>query len=781
MPAPLHFSFDSPSLLFIAFLLGLTAVLLGALRRARYSRLTTALFTAGLMLLILAAGRPFCLLRSEQRVAVMVDLSASTRAASWRDRDLLRRRVAQLLGDTPYTVEAFASENQPASLDGGGILGDLPSAQTIFNPLPDSAILLFSDGRFAPPADSPPIYTVRDPALESAADAAITRMQIAGNQVAIDIVNNGQPRQLALTGVTGPTTQLIDGDRSVLRSTAPGADQIIARLLPGDAWPENDAASIRISPPVATEQWWISRDGVAPADWRAIAPGDLPADPAAYLAPSVILLNNVSATELSDESQQRLQQYVRDLGGSLIIMGGDHAFASGSYDGSIIGELSPLASSPPRPATQWILLADFSGSMAATDASGTPNWRRAADAIVRVLPRLPPTDPVRVGQFSDSLRWWSDGKSASQAAALLLPPPDALPHGPTNLQPVLEAIAASPSSMPTELLLLTDADLLVDDPKALARQLQSANVHLHLLAIGNGRGLSQLQQIITATGGSFVTELSASQWAASIFRLLSAALPDRLSRQRVTVRSLSAAVADINVSLWNHTWLRPTATSLATADTAEGPQPIAATWQTGAGRVSAAAFSDDKTARALADRFPQPPRDPRLKVSWNPGPILHVNIDAVDGKAYLNNLNLSIEFWNPQAATSEPNSRHRIPQSAPGRYEYSAPSPAEYCIATVRLNDRIIDRIPLAGWYAPEFAGIGEDIAALNSLATDTGGKLISPSQTTPIQFNWPRRRYPLTSLFAACGAAFLGVGLTGWKLEGKSSPRRREVREVNK
>ena len=129
----------------------------------------------------------------------------------------------------------------------------------------------------------------------------------------------------------------------------------------------------------------------------------------------------------------------------------------------------------------------------------------------------------RLGQFSDSVRWWSEGLTARQTARLGLPPRDALPHGPTNLQPVLEAIAAKKNAMATELLLLTDADVEIDDPAGLAQKLQSANIHFHLLAIANGRGLGELQQIVTQTGGSVITQLDPAQWAASIQRLLGAA------------------------------------------------------------------------------------------------------------------------------------------------------------------------------------------------------------------------------------------------------------------
>jgi hypothetical protein len=97
-------------------------------------------------------------------------------------------------------------------------------------------------------------------------------------------------------------------------------------------------------------------------------------------------------------------------------------------------------------------------------------------------------------------------------------------------------------------------------------------------------------------------------------------------------------------------------------------------------------------------------------------------------------------------------------------YEISITGPTDACIAMVTQDGRAIDRKALAGWYSPEFAAVGEDRAALESLAQSSGGKVIEPGQTSPIDFHWPRRPYPLASWLAVCGAIFLAAGLLAWK-----------------
>jgi hypothetical protein len=159
----------------------------------------------------------------------------------------------------------------------------------------------------------------------------------------------------------------------------------------------------------------------------------------------------------------------------------------------------------------------------------------------------------------------------------------------------------------------------------------------------------------------------------------------------------------------------------------------------------------------------QLPRDPRLKVSWNSGSELHVSVDAVDGKKYLNDLPLTLEIWDQDS----PASQQAIPQSAPGLYELTVPKPRQPAIATVKLAGRWIDRIALAGRYAPEFDAVGEDRLALESLAARSGGQVVPPSQTTPIQFHFPREPHPLDSWLAAAGAVLIGLGLIAWKRAG--------------
>jgi len=184
--------------------------------------------------------------------------------------------------------------------------------------------------------------------------------------------------------------------------------------------------------------------------------------------------------------------------------------------------------------------------------------------------------------------------------------------------------------------------------------------------------------------------------------------------------------------------------------------------------VIAAAFSaDGNVAAALAARVAVPPRDPRFTVTWNPGQPLHVRLDAADGSGPINDLSPQLQLTPGDPSNAGETYRTSpLRQTAPGRYEAALETPSRPGFASVRLADRrtTLDRIAVAGRYAPEFDAIGNNLPALRELARTTGGELIEPSRTTPIDFRWPVRRVRIAGYCAAAGAILVAAGLIRWR-----------------
>jgi Ca-activated chloride channel family protein len=763
----LPISLASPAMLAVALAGLAVAGLILVLRRPGLPGATRWLGGLGSFLLCLAAGGIIWQRPTAGEVAVMVDLSPSTRTAGYRNRAALDKRIVSLLGTTPHRVYYFAqdvAQDAPA----GDPLPDMPAERTIYHPPAGaSAVLLFSDGRFEIPTSGSPTYIAPDPALDAPIDAAIASLEVRGLDVVVSVRNTGNPRRLIFDGISGAAPATAPAGNFVLaRSIDSHAAAVSARLAPGDPWPENDQLTAFASPAGHSERWWVG--ATSPGEgWRTFAPGALPTEAAAYLAPSVIVLENVAAGDLSTLQQQRLRQYVRDLGGGLAILGGDRAFAAGGYAGSALEALSPLASTPPEPTTHWMLVADSSGSMAQAEG-GASRWHYAAEALVRLIPRLPPDDVLSVGNFSEKLAWWSAGKSVKQTAGLPLPPAGAGPHGPTNLDQVLKEIAeSSEPALPKQLLLMTDADAQIDDPAGLALALKKKNIHLHLLAIGEGSGLPALRIIIGATGGTIVSQLDPQKWTDAIQKLMRAASPKLLGRSPLPIHFLGdlASLQPMTASPWNRTWLKSTAIPLAEAAQDSERVVAGARWNVGEGRVLALAFDPGASlANAIAQSAGRPPRDPRYRVTWDNGTRLRVTVDAIEGTRYLNDEKIDLDF-SEEAESSGVATSMAIPQTGPGRYELSLAAPRSPAFAAVRVGGQTVDRIAVAGRYAPEFDAIGNDAEAMEKLARRTGGQVIPFRQTWPIEFRWPQRPVSLTPVLAMIGGALIALALVRWKL----------------
>lgn len=759
---PAQIGFTSPGTLAAALALAGLIIAIAWRRRIALPPLSLTLIAAGLLLWACAAGGLLWHHPTQREVTVLVDLSASTRTAQYRDVESLQRRINQLLGSTPYRTIYFA-ETHRTTAENTPHLPDLPGDHTLFPPTDAPAILLFSDGQFDLPTTAPPVYVAIDPLLQDPADAAVAGLELRGPTLAATVRNSSpDPRPVTLT--PGNTTETAAPGTVILTKPLPdNTPEASATLSNTDPWPENDRLTLRIPPPALSQRWWVGPD--APPNYRPINPAALPVEPTDYLAPAIIVLNNTPATALSDLQQQRLQQYVRDLGGSLLLLGGDHAFAAGVYPGTALETLSPLSSSPPSPTVHWILLADSSGSMASSEA-GVSRWEQVRQAMLRLLPHLPPEDPATLGDFAERVRWWSVGKSARETAQL--PLADIAPQGPTNLEPaLLEVISRFDTGMPKELLLLTDADAQITQPDALRDGLLAKKIRLNLLALrDDGRALRPLEQLVQTTGGQSLRELNPAKWTQAMRRLYEQASADHLIQQPATLRYTPdlPSLPPRSLPTWNRTWLKPSATLLAETQTPDGAAPLAAQWGVGAGQVLAAAFPANPTEIAtFANRIAQPPRDPRFRVTWDPGANLRVTIDATDANRYLNEQPLELELTSIPPTTT-PSQRMRIPQTAPGRYELALPAPRRPALATLRLGNQVLDRLPLAGRYPPEFDQIGNNPQTLQTLATRTAGAIIPPTQTNPIDFHWPPRSIPLRPWLATIGALLIAAGLLRWR-----------------
>jgi hypothetical protein len=760
----------------------LAAVLAGAatLRRAFLPRpivarqVTRSLIIAALIALTLAAGGPYVHVAATPLLAVMVDLSPSTRGATYRTPSVLARRIEQLAGSTPNRLFYFADR----TVDGNPIVADqppfaeMPCRHTVYGAPLGNAVLLFSDGRFPLPKAGPPTFPFVDPSLDNPIDAAVVDLAIttdstATRRLVATVRNNGKPRTLTWTGTTDKTPLPVPSGTTRLTSGTINADVAGASLNAGDAWPENDSLSIRVPPLQTSERWWVGSN--PPPGWRAFTAADLPDNDLAYIGAAAVVLNNVSADSLSPTVISALDSFVRELGGGLVLLGGDHAFAAGNYAGTGIDALSPLACVPPAPTARWIVLADGSGSMAEL-ISGRSSWKWACDALIDVLRALPGQDTVSVGCFARDVIWWAAPAPARSLLASPPNPPDGFPNGPTNLMAALQSIAATAAREPgpqTQLILLSDAQVTINNAPALAQRLVAAHVRVNLLALAAPGDDNPVVQIVHATHGSIIETGDAAKWAEDGRRLAQTTLGPGYEASTATLHFAGslAALPARPLQGTNRVWPRPNAEVIADlpADAAHAktPQTLGAAWHAGGGRVAAlGAQANRDEALAMADLVAAKPADSRLKTSLaTDGPAVTARLDSADASA-ASGISAELELTaGPTQIAARP-----LVQNAPGIYEARVDDAAGANLATIQVAGRVAARLALPTRYAPEFDAIGNDTKQLSDLAIRTGGRIITPQDASTLDVPHAQRDQPLTAPLFVIGAALLAAAMIAWK-----------------
>jgi len=146
-----------------------------------------------------------------------------------------------------------------------------------------------------------------------------------------------------------------------------------------DALPDNNDAETFTATPSQGEILIVNRDarlktGVlagilrrAELPVRAIVPDEMSHDLLSLQNYDLVVLNDVAAHELSAPQHATLSHYVSDLGGGLIMVGGENSFGAGGWNNTAVADILPVELDPPKeirlPSAALVLVLDKSGSM----------------------------------------------------------------------------------------------------------------------------------------------------------------------------------------------------------------------------------------------------------------------------------------------------------------------------------------------------------------------------------------------------------------------------------
>ncbi len=397
------------------------------------------------MLLAIAMAGPAWRWRADARVAVFVDLSPSTRGASWRNPDELRRLLDQVPGNVE---ELHVFGEATSSLDLSTYDGrDVPARATrlAIETGADAAVIV-TDGRLSLTSATTTFFVV-DPAMDRPDDLAAVRLERDADRLIRQARVDGENRG-----------DVAAGERSAVRfSVGDGTDR----------WPENDTLFL----PAAVEGAFrkVSIGGVVNGF-----------DPLSNI--TLASLRDVAVAVIvgavEDESGAALARFVTDFGGNLV-------WANPSLPpGSMRGVL-PLSFVPPESREPWTFVVDVSGSTAGQS-------RAFAAAVASAAAALPEATPVDVLAFSDQITRLASGTPASE---LLIDLPAA--RGPTGLD---AAVAEAVVGQGRQVLLITDGSAEVAESTASAL---AADIMIHLVSPG-GEATESVLRLVQASGGTMV-------------------------------------------------------------------------------------------------------------------------------------------------------------------------------------------------------------------------------------------------------------------------------------
>jgi Mg-chelatase subunit ChlD len=249
----------------------------------------------------------------------------------------------------------------------------------------------------------------------------------------------------------------------------------------------------------------------------AALPGSLPTNAAAYSSDDAVVLDDVSATQLTSSQIAALSSAVTGGGLGLLVLGGPHSFSLGRYATSGLQQLLPVASLVPgnlqRRNVAIELVLDHSGSMI-DDAGGVPKidmvhvaGRQTATFITKHQDQLGIIDFDVIPHTLVPLQRL-DTKADEQRVDKLVDGLQA--DGGTNIYRGLAEgfrLILKSNAKERHIILMTDGISEPENYGPLLAQIKAAHITVATVALGSDADRSLLAQIAAATGGhAYVTD-----------------------------------------------------------------------------------------------------------------------------------------------------------------------------------------------------------------------------------------------------------------------------------
>jgi uncharacterized membrane protein len=406
----------------------------------------------------------------------------------------------------------------------------------------------------------------------------------------------------------------------------------------------------------------------------------------------LLMLSNVPATAMSTRQMNLIRTYVQDLGGGLIMLGGDQAFGLGGYYKTTVEEILPVRSDfekeKEKPSLAMVLVIDKSGSM------GGIKIEMAKDAAKAAVELLGPKDKAGVIAFDGDLYWIADVQSASNKGQILDRISTIEAGGGTIMGPPMEAALEALQQTPAKLkhvIVLTDGISEPADFEGIAQNMAQSKITCSTVAVGDDCDFKLLQEIARIGNGRYYQAEDPSNIPQIFAKETVTASKSAINEQPFTpiVTRPSPALADIRFDdapfLLGYVTTRPKPTSELILSTEKG-DPLLAWWRYGLGM--SVAFTSDAKSRWAAEWLSWPgyskfwAQTVRHAMRKSDAKGVFVQVARKDGQATvtLDAVRLDGKYLNEAASeltVIEPQGGERklaMTQTAPGRYVGTFPA-----------------------------------------------------------------------------------------------------------
>jgi uncharacterized membrane protein len=400
----------------------------------------------------------------------------------------------------------------------------------------------------------------------------------------------------------------------------------------------------------------------------------------------LIALSNVPATAMSTRQMNLIRTYVQELGGGLLMIGGDQSFGLGGYYKSTVEEILPVRSDfekeKEKPSIAMVLVIDKSGSM------GGQKMEMAKDAAKAAVELLGPRDKVGVCAFDGDLFWIADIQPASNKAQIIDRISTIEAGGGTVMGPPMEAAYEALQGIQAKLkhaIVLTDGISEPADFEGIAQNMVQAKITCSTVAVGDDCDFKLLESIAKIGNGRYYHSEDPANIPQIFAKETVTASKSAINEIPFTPTILrsSAVLSDLNIEnaapLFGYVTTRPKPTSEIILITDKG-DPLLAWWRYGLG--FSVAFTSDAKGRWAAEWVSQPlfgkfwAQVVRHSMRKSDAKGVFVQMAQKDGKAtvtldavkvdgnYLNEATTSLTVLEPQGGEK----KLTMTQTAPGRY-----------------------------------------------------------------------------------------------------------------